>query len=85
MSDKIVISVQGDIDEVFRQAQAAAAKAGGILIGDSKAGTLSGNTPLGAIKGAYAVAGQHVTLTISEKPWLVPVSTIERELRAYFA
>ena len=85
MSDKIVIAVSGNIDARLQQARAAAAEAGGKLEGNSEAGTFAGQTPVGAIKGTYVVAGQNVTITISEKPYIVPVSVIENVLRGYFA
>ena len=85
MTDYIVITVPGDIDEIVRQVQQAAAKAGGTMAGDSEGGTFTGKTPLGPIKGTYAIAGHHVTIAISEKPWLIPLSRIEQELRNYFA
>lgn len=44
MSDKIIISVTGDIDALLHQARQAAEAAGGKLAGDSKAGTLAGDT-----------------------------------------
>jgi hypothetical protein len=85
MSDTIIIPVAGDIDALLRQARQAAKAAGGKLAGDSKAGTFTGKTPVGAIKGAYSVTGQTITVTISEKPWLVPLGRIDKELREYFA
>ena len=85
MSDKIIIPFAGNIDALLQQAQQSAAKAGGKLEGDSKAGTFDGQSPLGAVKGTYAVVGQNVTITFSEKPWFVTVGAIERKLRGYFA
>ena len=85
MSYNVVIPVSGEIDALLQQARQAAAKADGTLVGDSKAGTFTGQTPLGAIKGKYAVSGQTVIITISDKPWLLPMSAIEKELRGYFA
>lgn len=67
MGDKIVITVPGDIDLIVRQAQQVAARAGGTMAGDFRAGIFAGQTPLGAIKGTYAVTGQTVTINAYRK------------------
>jgi len=64
-------------DIAVGKARAAVESQDGIFNGDTTAGnfevTVFGNT----IKGNYSVTGQILNLTITDKPFFVPCSTIE--------
>jgi hypothetical protein len=64
---------------------------GGAFAGTDSEGEFSGSTPLGKIVGRYYSYGPRTgfagafVVTITAKPWLVRCSTVEQQIRAYFA
>jgi len=58
---------------------------GGQFSGDTNNGQFSGNTPVGAVKGKYVVKNGNLEITITDKPFLAPMSIIEDKIRNYFA
>lgn len=59
---------------------------GGIFKGTDKAGSFSGNSILGSIQGEYrCVSPDEIEIIITNKPFLVPYSKIESEIRKYFS
>lgn len=58
---------------------------GGQFTGDTNNGQFSGNTPVGAVKGKYVVKNGSLEITITDKPFLAPMSIIEDKIRNYFA
>lgn len=53
---------------------------GGQFSGDSSSGSFAGS----GVKGAYHISGQIVTITITKKPLLAPMSLVESKIREYF-
>jgi len=53
--------------------------------GDIKNGLFSLPTPLGDIKGSYAIEGKLAHFSIEEKPFLVSCSLIESKLTGYLS
>lgn len=51
------------------------ANAGQVEGGESE-GTLLVSTPLGPVRGSYAVSGSDIRVTVTHKPMLVPCSAI---------
>jgi hypothetical protein len=84
MANAFTFDVPGDLAAALAKARQEVTAAGGTFSGDLQAGSFSGKTPLGAVKGTYTAAGRSVTVTITEKPWLVPAGTIEATIREYF-
>lgn len=72
----------GDPNTVLEKARKAVSSQGGTFEGDTQSGdfhlSVFGNT----ITGSYSVAGQNMNIVISEKPFLLPCSTIEGFLKA---
>jgi hypothetical protein len=72
----------GDPNTVLQKARKAVTGQGGNFEGDTQNGTFDltvfGNT----IAGSYTVSGQNMDIVISEKPFLLPCSTIEGFLKA---
>ena len=47
---------------------------------DGRSGTIEKTTPLGAVRGTYAVEGDEVVVTIEKKPAFLPEATVRRVL-----
>ena len=74
---------QGPAHATVTKAQAAIEKAGGTFTGDDSKGGFSASTPAGTVKGQYTIEGQNFSVTITDKPFIVPGSTIESKIREY--
>ncbi|CAN5223777.1 hypothetical protein BH09BAC2_BH09BAC2_10590 [soil metagenome] len=76
------IPFSGNADEILNKAKSAVNSQGGNFEGDSNSGnfdvTVFGNT----IKGTYNVSGNDLNIMISDKPFLIPCSTIESFLKS---
>jgi hypothetical protein len=70
--------------EVAGKAKQAIMGAGGNFQGDSVAGNFDVSTPLGVIRGSYAIQNSVIHVAIHSKPFLVSCSLIEKQLRGYF-
>jgi hypothetical protein len=58
---------------------------GGRFRGDTEKGTFQGHTVAGLIRGDYcALSDREIKITITDKPFIVPYSMIETEIRKYF-
>lgn len=53
---------------------------GGQFSGDSSSGSFAGS----GVKGAYHISGQIVTITITKKPLLAPMSLVESKVKEFF-
>jgi hypothetical protein len=83
--DPFDIPVPGDLPAVLSRVQALIVGEGGQFAGDAATGRFSGTSPVGTIKGTYAVTGTVVRVTITSKPMLAPCGAIEARVRKYFA
>jgi hypothetical protein len=68
-----------NISTALRSLRTGIAEKGGAFDGDERAGSFKA----GGISGRYTVA-ERVSVSILEKPFLIPVSLIEREVKNYF-
>lgn len=84
MNHRFSFDVPGDPAAALAKAQAAVKEGGGTFSGDATGGTFSGPTPVGDVKGTYQVAGGHVTIEITEKPFLAPKALVESKIRGFF-
>ncbi|MFL5330129.1 MAG: hypothetical protein ACJ8C4_14605 [Gemmataceae bacterium] len=83
--DPFQITVTGDLQSAFDRAKSQITAAGGTFTGNANGGSFSGQVPvMGSIAGQYTVSGNVVTVTITDKPFLVPCATIEKKVREYF-
>jgi hypothetical protein len=79
--DPFDVPVSGDPATVFNQVKTAIENNGGRLTGDQNSGNISVGIPiLGTVQGNYVFSGQIVTITVTEKPFLLPCSKIESEI-----
>lgn len=89
MASTFNINFPGSANEFVVNAHQAISTKGGIFTGDQKAGIFSLKTPIGSVKGNYQVlpgagAETKVSVTITQKPMLVPMSTIQKTIEGYF-
>jgi hypothetical protein len=80
------VTVQGDLQQTLDRVRADVQAHGGQFSGDLTSGSVSGPVPvLGTIEADYAVEGNTVTITVTNRPFLVPCSTIETQAQQYFS
>lgn len=75
----------GSAQDTTAKAKAAIEKAGGVLQGDHSNGDFSVPTPAGTVKGNYTITGQQFAVVITDKPFIVPGSVIEGQVRKFLA
>ena len=79
------VPFSGDATTIVNKAKTTVEKQDGTFTGDERSGSfhvsLMGNT----VAGSYIVEGQNLTLTITDKPFFVPCSTIESFLKSKLA
>jgi hypothetical protein len=79
------LKVKGSVADALTRARRAVEEAGGTLTGDESGGQFSGKSPIGSIAGRYSVVDGEVKVTITQKPFLVPESSLMAKVREYFA
>ncbi len=84
MAHSFAVTVTGDLNRSLKRASTTITNAGGTFVGNVNSGTFSGKTVAGVVKGKYTVSGNKITVTITDKPFVVPNSTIETKVREYF-
>ena len=72
-------------EEIADKARRAITGAGGNFSGNEQAGKFEISTPLGVIRGSYAIQNSVIHVNISSKPFLVGCGVIEKQLKGYFA
>ncbi len=82
---RFVILLNKEPEIALKDAENEIRKAGGTINGNSKEGAFSGPTPLGHVRGSYKqIHDYEYEIIITDKPFLLPVSTIESEVRRFF-
>lgn len=79
------VSFTGPAEDTVAKARNAIEKHGGSFEGDAKKGDLVAVTPAGKVKGTYSVEGQAITVNITDKPFVVPASAIESQVRKFLS
>lgn len=74
------IQFSGDAESLIRRARQELSKAGGAFNGDSTQGNFEVKTPLGSIEGSYVMAGQEISINITDKPFFISCKRIQKEL-----
>ncbi|MBI5848961.1 MAG: hypothetical protein HZB31_13635 [Nitrospirae bacterium] len=86
MAHKFAVAINNDISSVLARVESAITGSGGTFVGDAEKGVFQGNSVMGPIKGEYfAVSGSEIHITIKDKPFVVPYSMIEGEIKKYFS
>ncbi len=76
------IPFSGEADAIIAKAKSVIESQNGIFNGTASSGDFEVTVLANKIKGSYSVAGQILNLTILNKPFFVPCSTIEGFLRS---
>lgn len=75
----------GSAEDTAVKAKSAIEKAGGKFNGDHSKGDFSVPTPAGTVKGNYTITGQTFSVNITDKPFILPGSAIEGQVRKFLA
>lgn len=80
MSHSFQITLSQDPATVVESVRKLLTESGSEFSGDSSSGSFSGS----GVKGLYHVTGSVVTITITKKPFMAPMSLVESKVREYF-
>ena len=83
---RFTVASNGDLTATLVRVEKTITSKGGSFSGDTTQGQFSGVTPVGNVKGKYTVnANKDIEITITDKPFIAPMSIIENKIRDYFA
>ncbi len=86
MAHIFTVAINDEISSVLARVESAITESGGTFQGDSSKGVFQGNSVMGPIKGEYcSITGNEMRITIMDKPFIVPYSMIEGEIKKYFS
>ncbi len=77
------VDFPGAAQDMVTKAKGAIEKAGGKFLGDEKKGDFSVPTPAGTVKGIYTITAQKFAIDITDKPFIVPGSAIESQVKSF--
>jgi len=79
------IPFSGEAETILNKAKSAIESQNGNFSGDTNSGNFDVSVFGNTIKGSYTVSGKNLSLTITDKPFLIPCSTIENFLKSKIA
>jgi hypothetical protein len=86
MPHTFTVTLNEELSETLKKVESAIVGNGGIFQGDAEKGSFASGSILGAIKGEYrCLTDKEIRITITDKPFLVPHSKIESEIKRYFS
>lgn len=86
MAHKFTVSPKDDLQATLKRVETTITGKGGQFSGDTSQGNFAGVTPIGMVKGKYAVInGTDIEITITDKPFIAPQAIIENKIRDYFS
>lgn len=80
MAMTVKVTVKGDVGKVLDDVKKLAAQKDIKFTGDTSKGSFSGS----GIAGTYAISGQDITITITDKPWYAPESAVKQAILDWF-
>ena len=80
MSRTFSVSFTEDPSALVARAEKSAIKYGADFKGDATSGSFSGK----GVKGTYSIQDRVVTVTITDKPFLIPWGLVETQVRGFF-
>ena len=80
MAHSFNVTLSDEPASVLEKVRKLITESGGQFTGDSSSGSFAGS----GVKGAYHISGRDVTITITKKPLLAPMSLVESKVREYF-
>lgn len=86
MAHIFTLAISDEISSVLARVESAITGSGGTFSGDAEKGVFQGSSIMGSIKGEYcSVSDTEIRITIKDKPFVVPYSMIESEVKKYFS
>lgn len=76
------IPFSGDANAIVAKAKGVIEAQNGIFNGNTSSGNFEVTLLANTVKGSYSISAQILNLTITDKPFFVPCSTIESFLRS---
>jgi len=84
MAHSFTIILNDDISLILTKIETQALSFGGRIEGTAESGSFGGTSFLGRIAGEYSlISKREIRITIIHKPFIVPYSLIEFEIRKY--
>ncbi|GKS84274.1 MULTISPECIES: hypothetical protein [unclassified Acidovorax] len=77
------VSFTGSAQDLFVKIAALIHQNGGVISGGPAGGSFSVGTPLGTVAGTFSVNGQTCTVTITQRPFFLPCSTIQSFVQSH--
>jgi hypothetical protein len=85
MAHTFTVTLTDEISSVLARVRTSITGNGGRFEGNMEHGSFDGKSVLGLIKGEYRrLAGDEIEIKITHKPFIVPFSRIESEIKQYF-
>lgn len=78
MASQFTVNYARDKDQLLNKIKNAIGSKG-TLNGNDQQGSFEGSSPLGTIAGNYSIDGDTITVTITDKPFLVSTGMIQSE------
>jgi hypothetical protein len=85
MAHSFEIPFEGSAEAIIDKARQTIAGAKGTLNGSPSDGQFTVPSPVGDVEGNYAIEGNLLKVTITQKPFIAPYSMIEDALRKYLS
>ncbi|HMK50606.1 MAG TPA: hypothetical protein VK435_11180 [Thermodesulfovibrionales bacterium] len=77
-----IVTVREQISSILSKIKSKITGSGGTFDGNAESGSFAGRSRLGTIKGGYrSISDNEIEITIEDKPFLVPYSAIESEIK----
>lgn len=77
-----MVGFTGSTEDFFERIKTAINRYGGTVSGNASDGEFSESTPVGLIAGSFAIDGQTCTITIHQRPMVLPCAFIEASIRS---
>jgi hypothetical protein len=86
MAHSFTVKVDDEIPSIIKKVEARILEDGGRFVGNTESGFFGGKSFLGLVKGEYrCLSNKEIRITITHKPFIVPYSLIEFEVRKYLS
>ena len=86
MAHCFTVKLNDEISLILTRLESQAQSFDGRIEGTAESGSFRGKSFLGPVTGEYsAISNREVRITITHKPFIVPYSLIEFEIKKYFA
>jgi len=86
MAYSFTIKLNDEISSILKKVESEITDNGGRFEGNTECGSFDGKSSLGLVKGEYhCISDNEIKITIKDKPFVVPYSMIEFEIKKYFS